>query len=69
MSSTTTTQMACKDCTFWNPLQQDKLGQCRRHAPQLVAFEVDDQVKFQSKFPVTAGEDWCGDFQREMNTR
>lgn len=64
MSSTTTTHMACKDCTFWNLLEANQ-GQCRRHAPQLVAFEVDDQVKFQSKFPVTAGEDWCGDFQRE----
>jgi hypothetical protein len=62
--NTTTTRKACQDCTFWNPLQSNQ-GQCRRHAPQLVAFEVDDEVRFQSKFPVTAGEDWCGDFQKE----
>jgi len=64
MSSTTTTHMACKDCTFWNP-QSAKQGECRRHAPQMVAFEVDDEVKFQAKFPATAAEDWCGDFQKE----
>jgi len=64
MSSTTTTKKACKDCTFWNPQAKDQ-GQCRRHAPQLVAFEVDERVKFESKFPVTKAEDWCGDFQKE----
>ena len=41
---------------------EDSHGECRRHAPQTVAFEVDDEVKFESKFPVTAAEDWCGDF-------
>lgn len=61
---TITTRAACKDCTFWNPLKSNE-GQCRRHAPQMVAFEVDDKVRFESKFPVTAGEDWCGDFQKE----
>jgi len=39
-------------------------GECRRHAPQTIAFEVDDEVKFESMFPVTAAEDWCGDFTK-----
>ncbi len=55
---------ACEACTFWNKLEESH-GECRRHAPQTVAFEVDDEVKFESMFPVTAGEDWCGDFEKE----
>ena len=43
---------------------EDSHGECRRHAPQTVAFEVDDEVKFESMFPVTASDDWCGDFQK-----
>lgn len=57
------TTWACAACTFWNKLDEDH-GECRRHAPQTVAFEVDDEVKFESMFPVTAGEDWCGDFEK-----
>lgn len=44
---------------------EDSHGECRRHAPQTVAFEVDDEVKFESMFPVTAGDDWCGDFEKK----
>jgi hypothetical protein len=57
------TTWACAACTFWNKLDGEH-GECRRHAPQTVAFEVDDEVKFESMFPVTAGEDWCGDFEK-----
>lgn len=58
---TITTTRACAACSFWNPIE-DNTGECRRHAPQTIAFEVDDEVKLESLFPVTAGEDWCGDF-------
>jgi hypothetical protein len=54
---------ACEACAFWNPME-DSHGECRRHAPQTVAFEVDDEVKFESMFPVTAADDWCGDFEK-----
>lgn len=60
---TTTTTRACAACIHWNKLEEDH-GECRRHAPQTVAFEIDDEVKFESMFPVTAGEDWCGDFAK-----
>ena len=61
---TKTTTRACQACAFWNELESDA-GECRRHAPQTVAFEVDEEVKFESMFPVTAGDDWCGDFEKK----
>lgn len=53
---------ACAMCAHWNPTSKNK-GECRRHAPQSVVFKVDGDVKFDSKFPMTAGSDWCGDFK------
>ncbi len=61
--NTMTTTRACEACAYWNKVEHDH-GECRRHAPQTVAFEVDEEVKFESMFPVTAGDDWCGDFCR-----
>jgi hypothetical protein len=60
---TTTITRACAACVHWNQMEAEH-GECRRHAPQTVAFEVDDEVKFESMFPVTAAEDWCGDFTK-----
>lgn len=60
---TKTTTRACEACAYWNKLEDDH-GECRRHAPQTIAFEVDDEVKFESMFPVTAADDWCGDFTK-----
>ena len=61
---TKTATRACQACAYWNPFESDA-GECRRHAPQTVAFEVDEEVKFESMFPVTAGDDWCGDFEKK----
>lgn len=60
--NTKTITRACEACAFWNSLEEGA-GECRRHAPQTIAFEVDDEVKFESMFPVTSEDDWCGDFQ------
>lgn len=61
MITTSSTERLCQNCAHWNALE-DNAGECRRHAPQTIAFEVDDEVKFESMFPVTADDDWCGDF-------
>lgn len=61
LMNTITTTRACEKCAYWNSLE-DAHGECRRHAPQTIAFEVDEEVKFESMFPVTASDDWCGDF-------
>ncbi len=60
--TTITQKKACQACIHWNS-KVDSKGECRRHAPQTIAFEVDDEVKVESRFPTTAAEDWCGDFE------
>ena len=52
---------ACAACANWNKLESNA-GECRAHAPQTVVFQVDADTKFETRFPVTKGEDWCGDF-------
>jgi hypothetical protein len=61
--TTKTSTRACESCSYWKNLE-DNHGECRRHAPQTIAFEVDDEVKFESMFPVTSADDWCGDFAK-----
>lgn len=60
---TETKTKACAKCVHWNAMDNSH-GECRRHAPQMIAFEVDDEVKFESKFPATAASDWCGDYEK-----
>ncbi len=61
--STSTIAIAakCETCTYWEA-KSGNTGECRRHAPQTIAFTVDDNVKFESKFPATQASDWCGDY-------
>lgn len=61
----TATKKAAKTCTacaFWNETDS-KAGECRRHAPETIVFEVDDEVRFESRFPATKATDWCGEFK------
>ena len=60
--NTTIETKACADCTHWNARSSTE-GECRRHAPQTIAFEVDDTLRVESRFPATAATDWCGDFE------
>ena len=60
-SQTATQAKACANCIHWKA-KADPVGECRRHAPQTVAFQVEDGVKFESRFPETKAADWCGDF-------
>ncbi len=62
MTNTTTTTKSCGACAHWNASTETE-GQCRRHAPQLITFEVDADVKVESRFPSTSASDWCGDFE------
>lgn len=60
----TTTQSktdTCSQCNHWKATSAAE-GQCRRNPPQAVSFKVDDEVKFETRFPVTAADDWCGEF-------
>ena len=56
---------ACEICRYWKePAAVETQGQCRRHAPQSIVFQVDEKTEFVSRFPATEPADWCGDFQR-----
>jgi len=61
MSTIITRAVACESCTYWKATSS-KEGECRRHAPQTIAFTVDSDVKFESRFPATQAQDWCGDY-------
>lgn len=60
-TETATTTKTCASCTHFNA-SSDSQGECRRRAPQTVVFEVDDNVKFESRFPAVAESDWCGEY-------
>ncbi len=62
MIGTSTKTAACGKCVYWNS-QDSAKGECRRHAPQTVVFKVDEKVQYESTFPTTKAEDWCGDFE------
>jgi len=62
MIGTSTKTAACGKCVYWHSSESSK-GECRRHAPQTVVFKVDDEVQYESTFPKTKAEDWCGDFE------
>lgn len=56
---------ACGSCRYWKKSENQAMGECHRHAPQAIAFNVEQKLQFQSRFPDTTAEDWCGDYQRE----
>jgi hypothetical protein len=62
MSTTTaTTTKACASCAHYQATSA-ALGECRRHAPQTITFQVEEGVKFESRFPSIKPTDWCGEF-------
>jgi hypothetical protein len=62
MIGTSTQTAACGKCVYWHNTSPEK-GECRRHAPQTVVFQVEENVRFESTFPATKAEDWCGDYE------
>lgn len=55
---------ACGSCRYWKLEAKAGAGQCHRHAPQSIVFKVDEKLQMESRFPETASDDWCGDYQR-----
>ena len=60
MQATETSTKNCQACAYWK--SSSETGECRRHAPQNIVFEVNDKVSVESRFPTTEASDWCGDF-------
>jgi len=59
----------CGNCRFWAPIwkleskveeKKSKRGGCHRYAPHSSALT--------QSWPVTQGEDWCGDFESTKKT-
>ncbi|MEM9446127.1 MAG: hypothetical protein AAGA18_12340 [Verrucomicrobiota bacterium] len=57
----TTTMTTCESCKHWNSKGSE--GECRRHAPQTIVFELDSETRIESRFPTTQKDDWCGDHE------
>jgi hypothetical protein len=55
---------ACQSCCFFDIEPKEDLGLCRRYPPKLINVGDDD---YESTFPVSAREDWCGEFHRFTN--
>ncbi len=60
-TDTKTATDTCAACTYWNAESSGK-GECRRQPPQAISFKVGEDVRFETKFPVTSASDWCGEF-------
>ena len=58
---TATKTETCAKCAYWNAKGTDD-GECRRQPPQAISFKVNEEVKFETRFPMTAADDWCGEF-------
>ncbi|MDQ8190036.1 hypothetical protein [Roseibacillus persicicus] len=63
MTTTETKAKTCQACAYWEA-SSDK-GECRRHAPQNIVFEVNEKVSVESRFPITSASNWCGDFSEK----
>lgn len=59
--STDTRTQTCAACTHWNSLSSAE-GECRRQPPQAISFKINDEVRFETRFPKTTAQDWCGEF-------
>lgn len=62
MEATSVSVKTCSECAFWNSKGSDQ-GECRVRPPQAMMFQVDAETKFETRFPVTAAQDWCGEFR------
>lgn len=51
---------SCEDCTHWNPMGSDDVGECRRHAPIIVQRS---NVWTDGHWPITSPDDWCGEHE------
>ena len=58
---TATKTDTCIKCEYWNATGEAE-GECRRQPPQAISFKVNDEVTYETRFPTTKADDWCGEF-------
>lgn len=54
----------CKGCSFFLSDPKDVLGECRRYPPVVLYIGDND---FDSSFPLSSADEWCGEFIRRVN--
>lgn len=57
---------SCGSCKFFLKNQHDDAGYCRRYPPTVVPVSDGDQ--FSCEFPVVEAPDWCGEWQRKLQS-
>lgn len=55
------TLQTCRNCRFWEPADEDEVGECRRRSPR----PGDEQRP--AWWPITADEDWCGEWEESKS--
>lgn len=79
-SPASSTTQKCENCKFWER-SLDALGSCRRHAPRPVYAKLMVAMLYPnlgyagtvsgdltSEWPETLFHDWCGEFERAVDT-
>ncbi len=56
-------EKSCEDCEYWQDLDEEPAGECRRYAPH--AKRRMDATKAVAAWPITHPHDWCGEFSRK----
>jgi hypothetical protein len=69
--------LRCRNCRFWWPLpeasgsephrERATFGQCRRHAPPVLASDLPDHSRHHPGWISTKRDDWCGEHQHVMS--
>lgn len=58
----------CESCRFWKVGDYPHDGQCRAHAPRVfVLRNPGETADFETAFPVTSRNAWCGEFVKKEN--
>ncbi len=57
----------CETCLWWEPVDDDGKGFCRRYAPRPSAPRpsATKSMLRDANWPLTYSDDWCGEWQPE----
>ena len=63
----------CLNCRFWLPLDESQPpdpiseGECRRFPPSLPTGEEDSRGLALVTYPMTFGDEWCGEWKEALD--
>lgn len=59
----------CATCCVWDQFPNRDYGRCRRNAPLAHIVAADDEVDIKPAWPLTHGDDWCGQYASQAVNR